>query len=167
MHVDTSAEISADAFARRYASAYRVVYRLLGDAVAADVLARDAIVQVGAEWRKRHPASVDARVCCRAAKLALSDEIWFGRLRSPASGTGFGEIPHRDERRRLRMAVRVLGGRARTVFILEHLAGWAPDDVAHALRLSPEACSRRSARALAEVSQRTKVGPGAVTVGAA
>lgn len=143
--------------AARYAGAYRVVYRLVGDAVVADVLARDALVHAGAivgRFRRRSP---DARACLHAAALGLQDELWLGRARGPAGGTGFGEIPHRDERRRLRMAVRSLLGRQRAVFVLGELAGWSPDAVAAELRLSPDAHRRTSARALQTVRNRCAI----------
>ena len=115
-----SAEAATEDLSARYASAYRVAYRLIGDPAVADVLARDALVWAAAGASKVRRRSIDASACLRVAALALRDELWLGRPRSPQGGTGFGEVSHREERRRLRMAVRSLLGRQRQVFVLEH-----------------------------------------------
>jgi hypothetical protein len=137
---------SAGELAGPYGAAYRVVFRLLGDAAAADVLARDALVY-GGRWHLRHRRrSLEAAVCFRAATIALSDELWLGRPRGTA-GSGFGEVTHRDERRRLRMAVRCLMGRERQLFVLEHLAGWPPARICAELGMAPQARRRLAERA--------------------
>jgi hypothetical protein len=148
---------SAEDLTARYAAAYRVVYRLLGDAAVADVLARDALVHAGANSGRMFRRSPDARACLHAATLALRDELWLGRARSLPGGTGFGEVAHRAERRRLRMAVRSLLGRQRKVFVLEQLAGWSPNAVSAELLLTPEAHQRISERALANVRSRCEI----------
>ncbi len=141
----------------RYAAAYRVAYRLLGDPVAADVIARDAMVWAASSASQVRRRSTDASACLRAATLALRDELWLGRGRSLPSGTGFGETSHRDERRRLRMGVRTLLGRQRQVFVLEQLAGWSTAAVSHELRLTPEEHRRTSDRALLNVRKRCEI----------
>lgn len=145
---------SADHLSRCYASAYRVIFRLTGDAGAADVLARDALVRTGSGRSTLRRRSPEARTCLRAAGLALQDELWMGRPRGPAAGNGFGEISYRDERRRLRMAVRALFGRQRKVFVLEQLAGWAPSAVMAEFGLTPESYQRVSDGALRVVRER-------------
>ena len=138
----------------RFTAAYRVVFRLLGDPVVADVLAREAMVRAGGALPTPRPRSLAARTCLQAAALALKDEPWLGRPRSLPSGTGFGETAHADERRQLRMAVRILLGRQRQVFVLEHLAGWGPERVAAEFGLAVEAERRLSAQVIAAVRRR-------------
>jgi DNA-directed RNA polymerase specialized sigma24 family protein len=139
-------------FAERFDAPYRVAYRLLGDAAAASAIAREALAHADSSLFKRSPRSAAGHACRRAAALALHDELWFDRRRCPAGGTGFGEIPHRDQRRELRTSVRMLNGRRRAAFILQHLADWPVDDVAAELGLSPEALARHSSRAMESVS---------------
>jgi DNA-directed RNA polymerase specialized sigma24 family protein len=148
---------SAEDLTARYAAAYRVAYRLLGDAAVADVLARDALVHAGAGSGRLFRRSDDARACLHAAVLALRDELWLGRPRSLPGGTGFGEVRHRDERRRLRMAVRSLLGRQRMAFVLEQLAGWSPAAAAAELRMSPQAYRRVADRAQQIVRSRCEI----------
>jgi len=145
---------SAGDLSTRYAAAYRVVYRLLGDAAVADLFARDALVRAGAGSSRFRRRSADAHACLYAATVALRDELWLGRPRSLPGGTGFGETGHRDERRRLRMAVRSLLGRQRTAFILGQLAGWSPEAVAAELRVGPDAYRRTAEKAMANVRSR-------------
>src|SRR5437660_139579 len=78
-----------DAFARRYMSAYRTAYRLLGDADRAGVIARTAVAVVEAALVPRAERVQTVRVC-RAAGLAA--------LRVPEEETPASD----DERAHLR-----------------------------------------------------------------
>jgi DNA-directed RNA polymerase specialized sigma24 family protein len=141
-------------FPARFAGPYQVAFRLLGDAPAAQAIACEALAHAESGLRSRSPRTLAANSCRRAAKLAVRDELWFDRPRSPARGTGFGEIPDRMERRELRMAVRLLHGRKRTLFVLERLAGWSPEEVAAECGLTRDAYDRCSAAVMESISER-------------
>lgn len=126
--------------------------------MAADAVAREAISRSVGSLRRWPPRALAARSSWKAAKLSVSDELWFDRPRAPAGGTGFGEIAYRRQRRELRAAVRRLGGRSRAVFVLECLAGWPAQVVRDELGLDAEAYATRSAHARRIVLEQLREG---------
>jgi DNA-directed RNA polymerase specialized sigma24 family protein len=143
----------AVAMPERFAAAYRVAYRLLGDRERADGIAREAMALASSHHGRRSARSLLISGCRYAATLALRTEPWFVapgapgiRPEPPQPDEQRSSGDEQEERRRLRTTVKVLTGRRRAVFVLEHLAGLPPAEVADELGLSPDAYARRSAQ---------------------
>jgi DNA-directed RNA polymerase specialized sigma24 family protein len=138
----------------RYTAAYRAVFRLIGDSWVADGLAREAMVRASATFPRPGARSLETRTCLQAVRLALHDELWLGQPRGLPSGTGFGGTANARERRNLRSAVRVLMGRQRLVFVLQHLAGWEPERVASECGMTVQAVAQSGRKAESAVQRR-------------
>jgi RNA polymerase sigma-70 factor (sigma-E family) len=140
-------------FADLINAAYRVAYRVLGDATRAEELAQEATARCCARWKRVEPYA-EAWVSKVAGNLAIDEVRRQQRVRStpipptPASATA-SAASETDLRVDLQRVLRRLPRRQRAVIVLRYLADQSETQTAAALGCAVGTVRQHTARGLA------------------